>query len=310
MPEAEYTWLPKPDLLRFEEVSRLVDVFMEVGVEKIRLTGGEPLLRRDLALLVGLLAAKPRLRDLALTTNGVLLAEQAAGLKRAGLHRVTISLDTLRSDRFRDLTRLDSHAQVLEAIEAAVSTFESVKIDAVIMRGTNDDEMVDLVEYGKRIGAEVRFIEYMDVAGATQWSSDQVVPRREMLERLADRYGAAQPLAENEWAPAERFALPDGTVFGVIASTTTPFCRTCDRSRITADGIWYHCLYAQTGTDLRAPLRGNEPAAAVKALIERGWTGRSDRGAELRAAQHDRRAFVPLTTLRRNPHLEMHTRGG
>lgn len=310
MPEAEYVWLPKPDLLRFEEISRLVDVFLDLGVDKIRLTGGEPLLRRDLPHLVSLLAAKPGVRDLALTTNGILFAEQSAALKAAGLHRVTVSLDTLRPDRFRDLTRRDSLPEVLEAVRVAVAEFGTAKIDAVVIRGTNDDEMMDLLEFGRDMGAEVRFIEYMDVAGATLWSPDLVVSRQEMLSSLAARYGAVRPLDEETWAPAERFALADGTVFGVIASTSAPFCRTCDRSRVTADGIWYRCLYAETGTDLRAPLRAGASDAELRALIESAWRARDDRGAEQRLETHDRGAFVPLASLKKDPHLEMHTRGG
>src|SRR5919109_2420757 len=164
MPEEEYTWLPREDLLTFEEISTLVDVFTALGVEKVRLTGGEPLLRRDIATLVRLLAHNPRVQDLALTTNGVLLAEQAQALYDAGLHRVTVSLDTLKPDRFQALTRRNTHDKVLAGIRAAIQAgFTSLKLDTVVMRGYNDDELVDLLEYGRRIGAEVRFIEYMDV---------------------------------------------------------------------------------------------------------------------------------------------------
>jgi cyclic pyranopterin phosphate synthase len=159
MPEEEYVWLPRDEILHFEEIERLVDIFIRLGVDKVRLTGGEPLLRRDLPRLVRLLAAKPALRDLAMTSNGVLLAEQAAGLRAAGLHRVTVSLDTLRHERFAQLTRRDTHAQVLEGLAAVTRAgFADTKIDTVVMRGTNDDELADLIEYGKRVPAEVRFI--------------------------------------------------------------------------------------------------------------------------------------------------------
>ena len=155
MPEEEYVWLPREDLLSFEETSALVDVFAELGVDKVRLTGGEPLLRRDLPALVRMLAAKPRIRDLAMTTNGVLLSEHAQALYNAGLHRVTVSLDTLRPERFKQLTRRDAHARVLEGIEAVGRVgFKGLKLDSVVMRGANDDELVDLIEYGKRVGAE------------------------------------------------------------------------------------------------------------------------------------------------------------
>jgi cyclic pyranopterin phosphate synthase len=311
MPEEEYTWLSRDRILRFEETSTLVDVFANLGVDKIRLTGGEPLLRRDLHELVAMLAAKRSIRDLALTTNGILLAEQVASLKKAGLHRITVSLDTLRPDRFLALTRRDAHAQVLRGIEAAArERFASLKIDSVILRGTNDDELSALIEHGKRFDAEVRFIEYMDVGGATRWSMDQVVSRREILAVLENIYGPITPVLEESSAPAERFLLPDGTVFGVIASTTAPFCRSCDRSRLTADGMWFTCLYAPHGTNLREPLRSGARADELAALITGTWRGRSDRGAEERLAETPREPLVPTTELRDDPHLEMHTRGG
>src|SRR5262245_38384749 len=281
MPEEEYTWLPREDLLTFEEISTLVDVFTGLGVEKVRLTGGEPLLRRDIATLIRLLAPTPRLHDLALTTNGVLLAEQAQTLYEAGLHRITVSLDTLRPERFRALTRRDMHARVLAGIEAVRQVgFTGLKLDTVVIRGENDDELVDLIEYGKQVGAEVRFIEYMDVGGATYWSSDKVFSRAAMLEQLSQHYGPIAPVVEESWAPAQRFRLPDGTVCGIIASTTAPFCRTCDRSRLTADGMWYLCLYARQGIDLRQPLRAGVCREELASLIVSGWQTRQDRGAE------------------------------
>jgi GTP 3',8-cyclase len=311
MPQEEYVWLPRQELLTFEEIARLVEVFTSLGVEDVRLTGGEPLLRRDLPQLVRMLAANPRIRDLALTTNGVLFEEQGEALRAAGLHRVTLSLDTLRPERFAALAGRDTHAQVLAGIAAARRLgFPKLKLDTVVLRGVNDDELVDLIEYGRGVGAEVRFIEYMDVGGATQWSTDKVFTRAEMLERLARRYGAITPLNENSSAPAERFQLPDGTVFGIIASTTTPFCRNCDRSRLTADGFWYLCLYAQAGIDLRHMLRGGAPAEAIAARVAAIWRGRTDRGAELRAATGQRGVLVGIEQLRLDPHLEMHTRGG
>jgi cyclic pyranopterin phosphate synthase len=311
MPEEEYVWLPRDDVLSFEEIAQLVDVFTDLGVDKVRLTGGEPLLRRDLDRLVRLLADNPRLRDLALTTNGVLLAEQADALRAAGLHRVTVSLDTLREGRFRVLTRRDTHARVLEGIAAVVrSGWPGLKIDTVVMRGVNDDELVDLVEFAGGVGAEVRFIEYMDVGGATHWSMERVVSRREMLERLTARYGAIAPIVEESSAPADRFRLPDGRVFGIISSTTEPFCRACDRSRLTADGLWYLCLYATRGQDLRGALRAGASRDELLSLIRSTWQGRRDRGAEERLALPERRPLIQIGELKRDPHLEMHTRGG
>jgi GTP 3',8-cyclase len=314
MPEDDYVWLPREDVLHFEEISALVDVFLSLGVDKLRLTGGEPLLRRDLPSLVRMLSAKSGLTDLALTSNGILLADQIDALKGAGLRRVTVSLDTLRRDRFIALARFDELTRVREGLAAAARAFgatpRALKIDSVMIKGVNDDELVDLIEYGRTVNAEVRFIEYMDVGGATHWTAGGVLSRAEMLQRLARHYGPIEPIVEDSSAPAERFALPDGTLFGIIASTTSPFCRSCDRSRLTADGMWFLCLYAARGLDLRAALRRGAPAEELRELIAAGWRARDDRGAEERLAMGDRRAFVPIRTLRQDPHLEMHTRGG
>ncbi len=311
MPEEEYTWLPRAELLTFEELTKLVEVFTAVGVRQVRLTGGEPLVRQDLHRLVEMIAANTRVADMALTTNGVLLAEQAESLRSAGLKRVTISLDTLLADRFRSMTRRDDHGKVLAGIYAASRAgFTGTKLDAVIVRGVNDDELIDLIEFARANAAEVRFIEYMDVAGATQWSMERVVSRAEMLQRLEQRYGKIAPAGEKSAAPAERFLLPDGSVFGIIASTTAPFCRTCNRSRLTADGQWYRCLYATSGMDLRGPLRAGASTPELTELISGVWSARTDRGAEQRKAERFRGAFVGIDELRRDPHLEMHTRGG
>ena len=310
MPEQDYVWLPREDLLHFEEIERLVDVFLELGVDKVRLTGGEPLLRRDVPALVTRLAGRPRIRDLAMTTNGVLLAQNAQALRDAGLHRLTVSLDSLHADRFKALTRSDEHDRVLEGIAAAAPLFPGLKIDTVALRGVNDDELVDLVEYGRGHGAEVRFIEYMDVGGATHWSMAKVLSRAEMLVTLTSHYGTITPVQEASSAPADRYRLPDGTIFGIISSTTEPFCHSCDRSRLTADGMWYLCLYAHGGTDLRRAIRTGATATELAELIRSTWTSRRDRGAETRLTERDRSPLIPLATLRRDPHLEMHTRGG
>ncbi len=310
MPEKEYVWLPRENILSFEEISFLVDVFASVGLSKIRITGGEPLLRKDLPDLIRLLAAKSLIQDLALTTNGILLADQATALRAAGLHRITVSLDTLRVDRFRLLTRFDALDAVQAGLAAAANRFDSLKIDTVVIRGVNDDEIIDLLEYGKQLEAEVRFIEYMDVGGATQWSMADVVSRADILKTVEAHCGLAAPLEDNTSAPADRFKLDDGTTFGIISSTTMPFCRSCDRSRLTADGLWYLCLYARSGADLRKPLRGGWSAEALRDLIVPMWSARADRGAELRLTSTDRQALIPIETLQKEPHLEMHTRGG
>jgi len=311
MPEEEYVWLPREDILHFGEIAALTDIFLDLGVDKVRLTGGEPLLRRELPRLVRMLAVKPRIRDLAMTTNGVLLAEHASALKAAGLHRVTVSLDTLDPQRFARLTNRSTHTQVLEGIASVPRAgFTDTKLDTVVMRGVNDDELAALLEFGKTVPAEVRFIEYMDVGGATRWSMDKVVSRAEMLTRLERRYGRIEPVVENTTAPADRFRLPDGTIFGIISSTTAPFCADCDRSRLTADGLWYLCLYATRGIDLRGPFRGGAGPEELKALITGGWRARADRGAEERLALGNRQPLVQISGLKRDPHLEMHTRGG
>jgi cyclic pyranopterin phosphate synthase len=311
MPEEEYLWLPRQDILHFGEVATLTDAFLDLGVDKVRLTGGEPLLRRELPRRVAMLAARPRIRDLAMTTNGVLLAQHAGALRAAGLHRVTVSLDTLDPARFARLTNRTTHAQVLEGIRSlAMAGFTGTKLDTVVIRGANDDELERLIEFGRSVPAEVRFIEYMDVGGATRWSLDQVVSRAEILERLGRRYGRIEPVEETTTAPADRFRLPDGTTFGIISSTTAPFCADCDRSRLTADGLWYLCLYATRGIDLRGPLRGGAGPDELQALITGGWRARTDRGAEDRLALGNRRPLVQIAGLKRDPHLEMHTRGG
>ena len=311
MPENEYLWLPREDVLTFEEIVHLADLLAEAGVDHLRLTGGEPLLRRDVPELVKRLAARPWLRDLAMTTNGVLLADTAVDLKRAGLHRLTVSLDTLRRDRFHRLTRMDMLDRVLAGIDAARRAgFTGLKFDTVVTRGDNDDELVDLLEFGRQTDGEVRFIEYMDVGGATRWRPEAVVSRAEMLARLRAHYGAIEPVGERGSAPAEQFRLPDGRTFGIIASTTQPFCRACDRARLTADGVLLLCLYAQHGTDFRRPLRAGASHETLLRLIQAVWESRADRGAEERHSVPGRGAFIPLSVLKRDAHLEMHTRGG
>jgi cyclic pyranopterin phosphate synthase len=311
MPEREYVWLPRESILTFEEIDRLVGIFTGLGVSKLRLTGGEPLLRQDLHLLVGRLRRHSTLRDVALTTNGILLGRHASALRAAGLNRVTVSLDTLRPERMRDFARSARHADILNGIEAACRAgFETVKLNVVVIRGYNDDELVDLIEFGRSQGLEVRFIEYMDVGGATEWSLGQVVSREEILGLLSQRYGSITSIGEPGPAPAEQFRLPDGTSFGVIASTTAPFCRSCDRARLTADGTWLLCLYGETGLDLREALRLGCSDQEIADRITESWTARTDRGAELRAESPERGILYQLDSLRADPHREMHTRGG
>jgi cyclic pyranopterin phosphate synthase len=315
MPEEEYTWLPKTELLSFEELERVVRATADLGVSKVRLTGGEPLLRRDLERLVARLASLPHVEDLALTTNGVLLDEQAERLHAAGLSRLTISLDTLRRERFLHLARRDELDRTLAGIEAARRAgFTRTKLNSVVMRGENDDEVIDLLEFARANELELRFIEYMDVGGATRWSMDAVLPATELLARIAAHYGDVEPLESDPAAPADQFRLPDGLEFGVIASTTQPFCGTCDRARVTADGRFFTCLYARTGLALAPLLRGAGSEAErderVTQAIRARWLARTDRGAEQRLALEARDPLAAPAELRDDPHLEMHTRGG
>jgi cyclic pyranopterin phosphate synthase len=313
MPEEHYTWLPRDLLLTFEEIARLSRVFASLGAGKVRLTGGEPLLRRDLPALVTQLRAVPQVDEIALTTNGMLLAEHAVALKAAGLDRVTVSLDTLRPERMLAFARSARHSDVLAGIDAVIAAgFADTKLNSVVVRGYNDDELVAMVQFAKARGIEARFIEYMDVGGATQWHPADVVSRTEILNCLAAEFGDATPVARDpdQTAPAERFRFADGTVIGIVASTTAPFCRTCDRARLTADGTFFLCLYAERGLDLRAPLRAGATDAELAGLVAQAWRGRSDRGAEVRAALPGRGVLVPLEGLKADLRREMHVRGG
>ncbi|TFG53422.1 MAG: GTP 3',8-cyclase MoaA [Gemmatimonadales bacterium] len=311
MPEDSYVWLPRTSLLSFEEIERLVRVFALAGVDKIRLTGGEPLLRHDLPSLIGRIRRVPGIRDLALTTNGVLLERWARPMREAGLDRVTISLDTLRPERLREFARNERHDDILRGIAAARDAgYPTIKVNAVIIRDYNLDEVAELLAFGKANGLEVRFIEYMDVGGATRWSIDQVVSRMEILDVIGRARGRVTPLPGDPRAPAEQFTLSDGTRFGIVASTTAPFCGQCDRSRLTADGTWFLCLYAESGVDLRDAVRGGASDAELRDLVVGTWRTRTDRGAEARLGLADRGALYPVEALRLNPLREMHTRGG
>lgn len=310
MPEPDYVWLPRTTLLTFEELTRVTRVFTRLGVRHVRLTGGEPLLRAQVADLAARLAAVEGVDDLAMTTNGVLLAAHAAALQAAGLDRITVSLDTLRPDRFDALTRRDQLADVLAGIDAATAVFGAIKLDTVLMGGVNDDEIEALLTYAHERHAELRFIEYMDVPGATHWAEARVVSKADILRRVEEAFGPIDALPRDGTAPASTFRLASGQVFGIIASTTTPFCGTCDRIRLTADGHLFLCLYATQGIDLRTPLRAGATDDDIAALITGAWERRTDRGAEARLDAPQRAAFIAVDDLRRTPQLEMHTRGG
>ena len=322
MPGENYTWMPSKDLLSFEELTRVAGLFAELGVTKLRLTGGEPLLRKNVDTLVGMLTAGDRFQEVAMTSNGLGLVDMAAPLQRAGLDRLTVSLDSLQRERVATMSGRDSLEKVLAGIAAAREAgFVGTKLDVVAMAGFNDDELADFLVFGRERELEVRFIEYMDVLGAVDWSAEKVISRRVMLARIAAAVGvAAVPYGEQGSAPAARYQLPSGAtyrgvdlsglVFGIIASTTEPFCAACDRSRVTADGRWYGCLYARDGVDLRAPLRAGASDAEIRALLTGLWTQRADHGAEERLAKEGRTAAASREELARDHHLEMHKRGG
>ena len=311
MPEKDYAWLPKQELLSFEEIHQLVDIFATCGVRKIHLTGGEPLLRRNLYELISMLSQNSLLQDIALTTNGILLQEHAQSLFTVGLHRITVSLDTLRSDRFQKLTGQNLLPQVLQGIKLAQKVgFQKIKINMVVIRGVNDDEIIPMIEFGKSIQSEIRFIEYMDVGGATKWSFAQVVSKKEILQQITNHYGDCQKIVQDRSIPAEYYQLHDQTTFGIISSTTSPFCHSCDRTRITADGMWYLCLYAKNGINLRELLRNRTDPKEISALIQSIWKKRKDKGAEERLNLQNRGPLFQISHLQKNPHLEMHTRGG
>ena len=207
-------------------------------------------------------------------------------------------------------SRTVHHADTIDGIRAADERASGTKLNTVVIRGFNDDEVTDLLEFGRVHHAESRFIEYMDVGGATQWSMDDVVSREQMLALIAAKYGAIEELQDGGPAPAERYRLADGLTFGIIASTTAPFCRSCDRSRLTADGTWLLCLYADDGVDLREPLRSGATDEEIAGLIRERWQGRTDRGAEVRLADPGRGVLYQVEGLRADPRREMHTRGG
>lgn len=312
MPAASYRWLPSASLLSFDEIERVARAFVELGVRKLRLTGGEPLLRAGLPQLVSQLAAIPGIEDLALTTNGTRLAPLAADLRRAGLHRLTVSLDTIEPETMRALTRHGHPEDVIAGLDAAAAAgFEGTKLNTVVMRGVNDHLLADLVRLAHHRNIEPRFIEYMDVGGASEWQSDLVVASAEVIRNLSAAFGDAVPVGRlDPHAPATRWRLGNGMVVGVVSSTTTPFCRHCDRARLTADGTWYACLYAPEGMDLRHLLRSDASQGTLVEQIRGDWLRRRDRGAEERLAAPDRGTLVPLGRLKADPHLEMHVRGG
>jgi cyclic pyranopterin phosphate synthase len=281
-----YQFLPKPEILTFEEIERVAGLAVRLGARKLRITGGEPLLRAELPKLIARLAALPGVEDVALTTNGLLLARHAEALARAGLRRATVSLDSLDEEVFARMSgRGATVATVLEGIAAATRAgLAPLKINCVVQRDTNEHGLVDLVRHFRGTGAIVRFIEFMDVGTLNRWDHTKVVPAREIRDRIAAELPLL-PLEPNyRGEVARRYALADGSgEIGIIASVTQPFCGDCTRARLSADGRLVTCLFASSGTDLKAPLRAGASDAELEQLVAGVWRQRSDRYSEERA---------------------------
>jgi cyclic pyranopterin phosphate synthase len=300
-----YHFLPKDEILSFEEIARLARIFVELGVNKLRITGGEPLLRVDLPELVNMLARIPGAEDITLTTNGYLLAQQARQLKEAGLKRVTVSLDSLDDEVFKGMNgRGFGTKRVLYGIQKAAEVgLLPVKINAVVQKGVNEHTIVDLARHFKETGHIVRFIEYMDVGNRNGWKWDQVVSAAEIVRRI-DAEIPLEPLDPNyRGEVAQRYRYRDGTgEIGVIASVTQPFCGDCTRARLSTDGSVYTCLFASQGVSLRDPMRAGASDEDLRELVSSIWSRRVDRYSE------ERTELAPMQNV--PPKVEMYQIGG
>jgi cyclic pyranopterin phosphate synthase len=283
----EYAFLDRRELLSLEEIARVAGVFAQLGVRTVRITGGEPLVRRNVEHLIEMLAEiEPKL-ELALTTNGAVLAEKAEALAAAGLSRVTVSLDSLDDASFRAMNDVDFPVQrVLEGIDAAAAAGLPLKVNAVIKRGVNDARFVELAERFRGTGHVLRFIEFMDVGTTNGWRLEDVVTADEIVDRIGERWPLEPVAAESPDATARRFRYADGGgEIGVIASVTKPFCGACSRARLSAEGRLYTCLFASRGHDLRAPLRSGATDDELAEMLRGIWSRRTDRYSELRTAE-------------------------
>jgi cyclic pyranopterin phosphate synthase len=279
-----YRFMDRKELLSFEEIARVAETFVALGVEKLRITGGEPLVRRDLERLIELLA--PLGADLTLTTNGSLLPAKAEALAKAGLRRITVSLDSLDDATFQALNDVDFPAgRVLEGIDAAAAAGLPVKVNCVVKRGVNDGELMALAEHFRGTGHTLRFIEYMDVGHSNGWRLDDVVPAAEIVRAIGAAFDIEPVAAAYPGEVARRYRYVDGSgEFGVISSVTQPFCGACTRARLSAEGKLYTCLFAIRGHDLRAVIRGGASDEELAAAVQAVWGNRSDRYSELRSA--------------------------
>ncbi|MBR8660107.1 GTP 3',8-cyclase MoaA [Brevibacillus sp. NL20B1] len=283
----DYPFLPRHKLLTFEEITRLVGIFTSLGVEKIRITGGEPLMRRDLPELIRMIRQVEGVRDIAMTTNGSLLAKHAKALKQAGLDRVTVSLDSLDDERFGRINDRGYRVQdILRGIDAAAETGMLVKINMVVQRGVNDQDILPMARYFREKGHILRFIEFMDVGNSNGWKLDQVVPSSEIVQMIHKEM-PLMPIEPNyfgEVASRYRYAGTNQEI-GFISSVTQAFCSTCTRARLSAEGKMYNCLFASSGEDLRGPLREGKSDEEIRELIQSIWVRRDDRYSEQRLKQ-------------------------
>lgn len=288
MPAENVQFMDRADLLTFEEIERFVRISIPLGLTKIRLTGGEPLVRRDLHLLVQKLSAIPQIHDIGLTTNGILLAEQAQDLWDAGLRRINVSLDALDPVKFKQITRRDGYEKVLEGIEAAQRVgFTPVKINAVSIRGMTEDEIVPLAQFARRSGVEIRFIEFMPLDADNAWEREKVLFAHEIIEKLSREICPLIPCPDqNPHAPATEFQFADGIGrIGLIASVSQPFCASCDRFRITADGKLRNCLFSLQETDVRGMLRGGAADTDIAGAIRASIAAKNE-GHEINTARY------------------------
>lgn len=295
----DFEFLHRDMILSYEELARLVRLFAGLGADKVRITGGEPLLRKDLPRLVAMIRQVPGIRDIALTTNGSLLAAAAADLRQAGLDRVSVSLDSLDDERFGRINgRNFPVAPVLEGIDKALEAGLGVKVNMVVKRGANDQDILPMARYFKARHIPLRFIEYMDVGNTNGWAMDEVVPSREIVRMIAAEMPLvpAEPERFGEVAERWRYA-DDGTEVGFISSVTKAFCATCTRARLSADGKLYTCLFAASGADLREPLRSGQSDAELTGLIRDIWQAREDRYSELRSGENRSRTKVEMSRI-------------
>jgi cyclic pyranopterin phosphate synthase len=294
----DFQFLPPSALLTFEEITRLARIFIDLGVEKIRLTGGEPLVRRDIERLVSMLSPLPGLKDLTLTTNGSLLARKAQALKDAGLQRVTVSLDSLDDTVFKAMNDVDFPvARVLAGIDAAhAAGLGPIKINMVVKRGVNEDSIVPMARYFKGSGVILRFIEYMDVGTTNGWRLDDVVGAAEIISTLSAQLPLEPADPNYKGEVARRYKYSDGKgEIGVISSVTQPFCGDCTRARLSSEGQLYTCLFSALGRDLRAPLREGASDDDISSIVEQIWRRRSDRYSEIRTEQTSHRPKVEMS---------------